>query len=268
MHSGVSLSAISTLSWSLEHDLAFWARSDITNVGVSVAKLEAHGWEKGVARIREADLSVTNLIGLGGADLANPSTWPEAQARLIRVVETAPELDAGCVVLTTGRAAPLSWDDAVAALTTFWAPVLTVARMKDVTLVLEHTNQLRTDVSFVHTLRDACDLAEHFGIGVCVEFQACWAERGVESTIGEHIERLRLIQVSDGLVGTRCTPDRLVPGDGELPLERLMRVALDAGYPGMFDIEILGPRIEAEGAGAACLRAIEWLDTTLERVGA
>lgn len=268
MHGGTSLSAISTLPWSLDQDLAFWDRSEITNVGISVAKLEAHGWDEAVARVRDANLFVTNLIGLGGADLADPSTFPAAQERLIRVVETAPELEAGCVVLTTGRAAPLRWDEAVSALTTLWAPVITVARMNDVTLALEHTNSLRTDVSFVHTLRDACELADHFGIGVCVELQACWSERGVENTIATHVDRLRLIQVSDGLVGTHSTPDRLVPGDGELPLEQLMSHALEAGYPGMFDIEIIGPRIEAEGVDAACLRAIEWLDATLARLGA
>jgi sugar phosphate isomerase/epimerase len=77
-----------------------------------------------------------------------------------------------------------------------------------------------------------------------------------------------LVQVSDYVLGDRCTPCRAVPGDGVIPIERLLGDVLDAGYEGVFDLELVGPRIEAEGARAATLRAAENLSEILTRLGA
>ena len=57
-----------------------------------------------------------------------------------------------------------------------------------------------------------------------------------------------LVQVSDYVLGDRTAPCRAVPGDGAIPLERILGDVLDAGYGGVFDLELVGPRIDAEGA--------------------
>jgi hypothetical protein len=53
MHPRACVSAISTFRLPLAEDLAFWRAHGITNVGVSVAKLETHGWETGTAVVVE-----------------------------------------------------------------------------------------------------------------------------------------------------------------------------------------------------------------------
>jgi sugar phosphate isomerase/epimerase len=127
---------------------------------------------------------------------------------------------------------------------------------------------LRVDVGFVHTLRDVVDLARRLGTGVCMEVNACWAERGLAETIAAGVDVIALVQVSDYAIGTRSTPDRLVPGDGDIPLERILRTVLDAGYRGVFDLELIGPRIDEEGYDAAVPRAVAQLSSLLERLGA
>jgi len=77
MHPRASLSAISSFSWELDADLAFYADAGITNVGISVAKLERFGWEDGTRRVVDAGLRVTNLIGLGPFHLAEPDRWEQ-----------------------------------------------------------------------------------------------------------------------------------------------------------------------------------------------
>ena len=54
--------------------------------------------------------------------------------------------------------------------------------------------------------------------------------------------RCGLIQVSDYIYGDQSPRARAVPGDGAIPLERILGWALDAGYHGAFDLELLGPR--------------------------
>jgi sugar phosphate isomerase/epimerase len=268
MHPRVSLSAISTFEWPLADDLDFYARTGITNVGVSVAKLEQHGWDDGVRRVRDAGLRVTNLIGLGPFHLDTPEQWSDQRARLDRAVDAAGALAAECVVFTTGPAGSLTWEDAADALEIAMSPLLDRAGSRGVPFALEHTNALRADIGFVHTLRDVVDLARRLGIGVCMEINACWAERGLGATIAAAADILRLVQVSDYAIGTLSTPDRLVPGDGDIPIERILTDVLAAGYEGCFDLELIGPRIAAEGYEAAARRGIDGLTAMLERLRA
>ena len=213
MHPRVSLSAISTFGWDLDADLAFYERAGLTAIGASLAKLERHGWDDGAARVTDAGLRVTNLIGLGPFHLA--------------------------------------------------APVLAEARARNVGFALEHTNSLRVDVGFVHTLRDALDLARRLGVHVCMEINACWAERDLAATIADGIDRIGVVQVSDFAIGTLSTPNRLVPGDGDIPLQRIIGQLLDAGYEGLFDLELVGPRIEEEGYASAIGRSVVRLSEML-----
>ncbi|HYV60225.1 MAG TPA: sugar phosphate isomerase/epimerase family protein [Acidimicrobiia bacterium] len=268
MHGRVSLSAISTFSWDLDADLRFYADTGITNVGISVAKLERFGWDDGTRRVVDAGLRVTNLIGLGPFHLAHPNRWDAQRDRIVRALDTATAVGAECLVFTTGPAGPLPWEDAAGALEAALAPVLPEARSRGVPFAIEHTNSLRVDIGFVHTLADAIDLARRLDVGVCMEVNACWAERGLGDTITAGVERLRLVQVSDFAIGTLSTPNRLVPGDGDIPLERILGDVLSSGYAGCFDLELIGPRIDAEGYEPACRRSVDRLTGMLTALGA
>jgi sugar phosphate isomerase/epimerase len=263
----ISVSAISTFKLPLVDDLAFWAEHGVTVAGVSVAKLEAHGWADGVHRVRAAvdggRLRVSNLIGLGPFALAHPERWDAQRERLVRTLDAAVALGAGCMIFTTGPATPLTWNEAADALEAAMAPVLAEAATRAVPFAIEHTNSLRVDVGFVHTLSDAVDLARRLGAGVCMEVNACWAERDLDATIRSSMDVIRLVQVSDYKVGTLCTPARMVPGDGDIPLASILQTLLDAGYDGDFDLELIGPAIDEEGYESAVPRAVEALQSLL-----
>jgi sugar phosphate isomerase/epimerase len=186
----------------------------------------------------------------------------------VRALDTATDVGAECLVFTTGPAGPLAWEEAADAIEAALAPVLPEARSRGVPFAIEHTNSLRVDVGFVHTLADALDLARRFDAGVCMEINACWAERGLADTITAGADSIRLVQVSDFAVGTLSTPNRLVPGDGDIPLERILGQVLAAGYQGCFDLELIGPRIDDEGYESACRRSIDRLTEMLDALGA
>jgi sugar phosphate isomerase/epimerase len=270
MHPRISVSAISTFRLSLTEDLAFWDRHGIDHVGVSVAKLDAHGWRDGTARVADAvgrGLTVGNLIGLGPFHLAPPAQWEAQRERLVRALDAAAAFGAQTLVFTTGPSTPLSWEEAADALEAALAPVLAEARARGIPFAIEHTNSLRVDVGFVHTLRDVLDLAARLDTAVCMEVNACWAERDLLPTIRAGVERLAIVQLSDFRVGTLCTPDRLVPGDGDVPLPRIISELLAAGYGGAFDLELIGPRIDEEGYEAAIPRAVSAVEVLLGDLG-
>ena len=268
VHPRVCVSAISSFRQDLAADLDLWSRHGIDCVGVSVAKLDAFGWEEGIARIVDSGVRVANLIGVGAFLLADPSQWDAQRERLLRALRAGQTIGAECVVFTTGPAAALPWDEAADALETALAPVLVEAGALGIPFAVEHTNSLRVDVGFVHSLHDVVDLSRRMGTGVCMEINACWAERGLAETIVDAMDVIRLVQVSDYAIGTLGTPDRLVPGDGDIPLTRILGQVLAAGYDGVFDLELIGPRIEDEGYESAVPRAVAALGSLLAGLGA
>lgn len=246
------MSQISSWQWSVAEDLAFYREAGIHTVGVALRKLDG---PEAVARLDASGLAWSDVIGVGSG-------------RVAEGVELAARLGAPIVVLTTGPAGPVPWEEAADAFATTMAPRVATARAAGVELVLEHTNSLRADVGFVHTLRDAVDLARGVGLGVCLEVNACWGERDLAATIADGVDLLRLVQVSDYAIGTTSTPDRRVPGDGDIPLARILGQVLAAGYEGAFELELVGPRIDAEGYASAITRSVERLGDLLADLGA
>jgi sugar phosphate isomerase/epimerase len=53
-----------------------------------------------------------------------------------------------------------------------------------------------------------------------------------------------------------------------MPLVWMISELLQAGYPGLFDIEVIGPSIDAEGPEAALRRSADWLSDLLTELGA
>jgi sugar phosphate isomerase/epimerase len=250
----IAVSGICTNTLSLEQDVAFWARHGFTDVGIPRRKLTTEG----VELLRGAGLRITSLLGFGPA-LFDDSTWPEARRDLRTMFSEAEAIGAESVVITTGAAGQLRWDEAAEALRKVLAPVLGDA---PVPLLVEHTNQLRTDISFVHSVRDVVDLAHQVGVGVVMEVNACWMERDLPTTLAFGLDVIGLVQVSDTMAGVHQTPDRAVPGDGIIPLERVLGDVVSAGYQGAFELEFIGPWIEEEGYDSAVPRAV----TALERI--
>ena len=121
-------------------------------------------------------------------------------------------------------------------------------RVAEELTVTPHELALYADAHIAHSLRDTVTLAEMAGIGVCMDFFGCWAEAGLAETIERAGPRLGLVQVADYVYGDRSLPSRAVPGDGVIPIKQILGWALDAGYTGGFDFELLGPRIDQAGA--------------------
>ncbi|MDX6287699.1 MAG: hypothetical protein QOG53_3184 [Frankiales bacterium] len=261
MHPRISVSAICSYRQSLDEDIAMWERLGVRRVGLTLAKLEAAGIDNGVRRLRDAGADVTNVIAFGPR-LFDRTMWPEHVDRLLAAVDATKAVNSDCLALTTGPAGSLSWDDAADHLEEFLAPVLKAA--DDLPIIIEHTNSLRVDVGFVHTLRDMVDLARRLHVGVLCEVNACWAERAVDQTIHAGIDVIDLVQISDFVVGTHDTPNRVVPGDGDIPLARFIGDLMASGYDGVFDLELIGPRIEEEGYEPAVRRSVVALTNLLD----
>lgn len=263
MHNRLSVSAVSSWRATFAEDLAMWRRLGVDHVGLSLRKCEEVGLDVAAREARAAELRVSNVVECGWCDLDDPATWPAYRERLLAAIDMMSVVGAPVLVLTTGPAGSLDWDGAAHALGEVLAPVIAAAAGASVRVAIENTSPMRLDLSFATTLRDTIDLADRLDVTACLELNSCWAERGFDATVAGAVGRIAHVQCSDARLGSLSTPDRLVPGDGDIPLARRVGALLRAGYAGAFEIEMVGPRIEAEGYEPAIRRAVDRVDALL-----
>ncbi|MBW8754153.1 MAG: sugar phosphate isomerase/epimerase [Sphingomonadales bacterium] len=198
----------------------------------------------------------------------NLETDDGATEALLRAIDVAAALDAKLIYLVSGGRGTLLWEQAAQRFAELIAPCIPVANDKGVRLTVETASDFNVDIHMAHTLDDTIRLAEIAGIGVCIELHACWFEGGLKEKFARAMPMTGLVQVSDYVYGDRTAPCRAVIGDGAIPLEHLIGELLAAGYQGVFDLELIGPRIQQEGAAAATKRASENLSEMLVKLGA
>jgi sugar phosphate isomerase/epimerase len=207
-------------------------------------------------------------IFLQGPLSRDETTWQAPRKKLSQVIDIARQIGAKSIYMLTGGHGALSWEEAADCFTAAIAPCVKEAKTAGVTLAIENALPLYADWHIAHCLRDTVALAEKANVGICVDLFGCWTEGGLRDTLVSAMPRCEVIQVSDYVYGDRSLPSRAVPGDGAIPLERLLGWAVRAGFKGAFDLELIGPRIDKEGHASATRRTIAHLEPILERLGA
>jgi sugar phosphate isomerase/epimerase len=255
----VSMSQITTRGWSFERDVDAFAAAGVDGIGVSIVKLEACGKSRAAHLLRAVRLPVSCLTSSGFFPLGDADGERAALARTREHLRVAAELQAECLLVVSGSSPSLAWEQAAARLRPLVEELVVVAERAGVRLALEPTSQLRMDLSFLHTFDEALDFVDAIGsrwLGVVLELNNAWIERRLYDNIRTRTDRIALVQVSDFKVGTLAASERVVPGDGDIPLARIMGALAAAGYDGWYDVELLGAAIEQEGYAAVVPRAL------------
>ena len=145
-------------------------------------------------------------------------------------------------------------------------PVARAARASGVVVALEPTRPQFAHVALAHTLRDGLRVCDELELGLVVDTAHLWWEDDFGTVLSEAGGRLAVVQVADLGFGGPVL-ERLVPGDGELPLGDLLAASAATGFEGPFEVEILGRAIEDEGYEGAIGRSLAHLQEVLEAMG-
>lgn len=263
MHPSISINTLSLAPASLPKRADSVARLGATAIGPTLHEIEECGAMKAARAIRDAGLKVSNLTHLAFG-YATPEEMAAEQERLRRTIGVAADLNAGSILMTTGGRGALTWGEAAERFAHAMVPCAELAREARVRLAIEPISHLFADISIAHRLSDTTALARMAGISVIADLFACWVDSDLEWAIADAGDLLALVQVSDYVHGDRGLPCRAVPGDGEIPLERLIGQIAASGYAGYYDLELIGPRIESEGHVPGLLRAAAHVERILE----
>ena len=265
-HPLLSIDAMSTFNWSFDQDLALWKDLGVRYAGLLISKIADAPAAK-FARLRAADIQSSTVIA-HSFDLRNPDTWQQTRAGQIALIDLVADTGGHSIYFTPGRTTGAPWREVLDVFAQAVAPSVAHARKRGVHIAIEPS--LRTDVSFVNNIRDAIDVAERTGVEIVADFGNMWMERDAREVLKRAAPHLALIQICDVIIGATGKPPpggRVHIGEGELPLHRLMHEVLDAGYKGVFDLEVLGPLIEKEGYENSVRRGVASASALLTEMG-
>jgi len=264
------------------HDLL--SVHNVTFFGSSPTELQRNWSQLGVRRLSILDTDLTNpafVEMLGTEDFqvqavchpfgsgripGDPAAVDAARTELFRLIDAAAATGARCIYMLTGGRGEFTWEQAAERFAYTVEPCVQAARANGVALAIENASALYADLHIAHSLRDTITLAELADVGICIDLFHCWAEADLPGLLGAALPRTELIQLSDYVLSDRALPARAVPGDGAIPIEPFVAQALAGGYRHGFDLELIGLRIEAEGALAAAQRAGDTVAAMLERL--
>jgi sugar phosphate isomerase/epimerase len=270
MHARLSVHPVCFPGAGLRELSGYWRELGARRVSLVSNLLLEEGLPAAQEALRTSNCTVESITHpfLPGRHLeVREESWRDARDTLTRLIQDAKSLGARSIYMLTGGHGALTWEEAAEAFRAAIAPCVLQAKAAGVALMVENSAALYADIHIAHTLRDSITLAELTGIGVCMDLFACWTEAGLRESIGRAMPRCHLVQVCDYVYGDRSLPSRAVPGDGAIPVKRILQWVLQAGYAGTFDIELVGPRIDAEGHLTAVRRAADNLGEMLRSLG-
>jgi sugar phosphate isomerase/epimerase len=233
-----SISEFTTLRGSFADDLAAYAAVGAGGIGICEFKL-ADGDER---RLYESGLranvcvpAVPSILPL--PLLPGPDDPEERITSLCASIGRLAKLDPVAVMFLTGPG-PERRDVVVEGVKRLAA----AADAAGVVLAIEpfHSSQSET-FSFVNTIDDARTLladADADTVRLLFDTWHLGDAPGIEEQIAEHAASFATVHVADRREPTRNDFDRLVPGDGVLPLPRLLAAIDRAGYDAFYEVEI------------------------------
>lgn len=262
----LSVNAMCSYNWTFDQDVAFWSSEGVRNAGLLISKIGDDPATR-MAELTAAGIRCSTLI-TECFDLLEPQGWDRTRASHRAAIDLVAGEGGHSIYFTPGRTTSVTWREDLNQLAEAVAPSVAYAREKGVLAAIEPS--LRTSVSFVNTLRDAIDVAERTGLSLIADFGNMWMERDFRETLQRAMPHVALMQISDVIVGSSGRPapgGRTHIGRGELPLHRMMQDVLDAGYDGVFDLEVVGTDFTAGCDEYMLRKGIEAASALLEELG-
>jgi sugar phosphate isomerase/epimerase len=269
MHERLSIHSICFPQAPLAEIFDHWAALGARRVSFSSGQLQdadPKAVQSALARNGQQAETITHVFCPGPLD-ADADAITDQRARLSNAIAMAVKIRARSVYMLTGGRGAMTWEQAAEFFAAAIAPGRAQARDAGIALAVENTSPFYAHGHIGNNLRDTITLAELAGISLCMDYFACWTEADMQALIARAMPRLILVQVSDYILGDNALPCRAVPGDGAIPWSRVLFWLREAGYEQNFDLELIGPRIDAEGQQAAVRRAADFFGTLLTATG-
>jgi sugar phosphate isomerase/epimerase len=241
------VSEFTTNPWSFERDVETYARLGVAAIEVCEAKLDDARAREQLALVGRHGLAITSVQPavrtlFPSVSMPEPRKIPERMDRFRRTIElfddAAPNVP---FVTNTGIPPNGNIQQVFDTAAKEYRALADFARDHGKRLALEPLNaSTMNEESAIWTLEQAMRIVEAVGrpnFGICLDVWNIWQNANILEDITACGDRIFVVQVSDWRT-PRSLQDRLIPGQGEIPLPPLLRAVHAGGYRGAYSVEI------------------------------
>ncbi len=222
----------------------------ISAIGVWRQKLSDYGEEKGIELLADVGLPVSNLLWAGGFTGSDGRTFRESLADATEAIRLAAAMHArSLVVYSGGRAGHARINYVWQLLETRLKELAPIAERAGVTLAIEPMHATcAADWTFLTSLVDALavlDLVASPSVQLAFDAYHFGGDRAAIDLLPKFAGRIAIVHLADGHSPTENEQNRTRLGTGAVPLREVVAALSSAGYDGDYDVELIGPEIEA-----------------------
>lgn len=239
----LSVNQSTTLRWSFEEDVVRYRLSGIDAIGLWLPKLLEYGEERALDWLSENGLTVSTLSYAGGFTGAFGHDLSDVLVETRGLIELAGSLRAESLVVVSGPVNNHITKHATRLVVESLKELADDAAENGVTLSLMPMRKaFSKSWTFLNTLDDALavlDRVNHPAVRLAFDVFHLWPEKDLLRRLPELVSRIGVVQVSDAApTAERSEYDRVLPGEGVLPVEPILNGLVDAGYRGYVDYQI------------------------------
>ncbi len=241
------VSQFTTNPWTFERDVETYAQLGVSAIEICEVKMDPARIAAQMALVKDAGLEVTSVQPVTrtlfpSLSQPEPVDVGERMARFKQTITTlAPSVPDVAFVSNTGIPPGGNMQEVLDTAATQYKALAEFAAEHGVKIALEPLNPSIVNIeSAIWTLQQAMEVVGAVGqenFGICLDCWNVWQNADIHSAIRDCGPKIFVVQISDWRT-PRSFLDRLVPGQGEIPLPEFLRAVSDAGFRGAYSVEI------------------------------
>ncbi|HVC82990.1 MAG TPA: sugar phosphate isomerase/epimerase family protein [Chloroflexota bacterium] len=241
------VSEFTTQPWTFEQDVENYARLGVDAIEVCEAKLDDARAAEQLGLVGQSGLVISSVQPAvrtlyPSLSQPEPKNIPARMARFRHTIEVvAPFAPNVAFVTNTGIPPKGNMQEVFDTAAREYRALADFAQGHAARIALEPLNaSIMNEESAIWTLEQAMRVVsavDRPNFGICLDAWNIWQNAGIVEGIKSCGDRIYVVQVSDWRT-PRSFQDRLVVGQGEIPLAPLLRAVNDSGYRGAISVEI------------------------------
>jgi sugar phosphate isomerase/epimerase len=241
------VSEFTTWPWTFEEDVDHYAALGVDAIEVCEFKLDASRVREQLSMAVERGLTISSVQPavrtlFPSRSQPEPISVSERMALFRRTIERCgPHATKVPFVTNTGVPPNGNIEEVLDTAASEYRMVADAAEEHGARVALEPLNASIMNVeSAIWTLRQGMRVVEavdRHNFGICLDYWNIWQNDGIEQAIRDCGDRIFVVQCSDWRT-PRSFQDRVVPGEGDIPLASLLQATIDAGYQAPYVVEI------------------------------
>ena len=241
------VSQFTTNPWTFEQDIEVYARLGVQAIEVCEFKLSADTWQQQMALPAAHGLAITSIQPVVRTLFPSlsqpvPQNIESRMARFRQSIERlAPFAPGTSFVTNTGIAPNGSIEEVVETAVREYRQLADFAAEHNARIALEPLNASIANIeSAIWTVEQAMEIIESVerdNFGLCLDCWNVWQNADLDAAIRRSGPKIFVVQISDWRT-PRSFLDRLIPGDGEIPLAAFFKSVRESGFTGAYSVEI------------------------------